>query len=231
MRFVFRTLLLLGLLTTGPRSIVRAQDAGLAVLTAPLEGAILSGLVPITGSATHPEFRRYELAFGYAPNPTDTWFSIQAPAATQIINDVLGTWDTSSLTDGLYTLRLRVYYSDRDFLETVVRNVRVQNAQPTATPSPAPSATSAPLPSATTALVSITPTQPVIALPATSTPRPSPTANGPVAPGNTVTPPFNLTLIQEAFLAGVRFTGICFALLGVYLAFKALLRALLRPRR
>lgn len=229
MRYVFLTLLLVCLLGASPLSTAHAQDAGLAVLTAPLEGAILSGRVPITGSATHPEFRRYELAFGYSPNPTDTWFSIQDPATTQIINDVLGNWDTSGLADGLYTIRLRVYYSERDFLETVVRNVRVQNAQPTATP--ALTETPVLLPSPTAPLVTVTPTQPVIALPATATPRPSPTANGPVAPGNVVTPPFNLTLIQDAFLAGARFTVICFALLGAYLALKALVRALLRPRR
>lgn len=226
MRLINQTLLLLGLLILGPWSVARAQDAGLAVLTAPLEGAILSGRVPITGSAAHPEFRRYELAFGYSPNPTDTWFSIQDPATTQIINDVLGHWDTASLTDGLYTIRLRVYYSDRDFLETVVRNVRVQNAQPTATP--ALTETLVALSSPVAPLVTVTPTPPIIALPATSTPRPSPTANGPVALDNAVTPPFNLTLIQDAFLAGVRFTGICFALLGAYLALKVLIRALLR---
>jgi len=229
MRFAYRTLLLLCLLTAGPFSVAHAQDAGLAVITAPLEGAILSGRVPITGSATHPQFRRYELTFGYSPNPTDTWFSIQDPATTQIINDVLGNWDTSSLTDGLYTLRLRVYYSERDFLEAVARNVRVQNAQLTATP--APTETLAPLPSPTAPLLTAAPTQPVIALPPTTTPRPSPTPNGPVAPGNAVTPPFNLTLIQDAFLAGVRFTGIAFVLLGAYLTLKALIRALLRPRR
>src|SRR5262245_26941208 len=196
-----RVFFLLCWLAMQPGSGAQAQETGLAVITAPLEGAILSGPVPITGSATHPEFRRYELAFGYSPNPTDTWFSIQDPVTTQIINDVLGNWDTSNLTDGLYSLRLRVYYSDRDFLETVVRNVRVQNAPPTATP--APTETPAALPSPTAPLFTATATPPIIALPATSTPRSSPTANGPVAPGNDVTPPFNMTLIQDAFLAGV----------------------------
>lgn len=229
MRYVFLTLLLVGLLGASPLVTAHAQDAGLAVLTAPLEGAILSGRVPISGSATHPEFRRYELAFGYSPNPTDTWFSIQDPATTQIINDVLGNWDTAGLADGLYTIRLRVYYSERDFLETVVRNVRVQNVQPSATL--ALTETPVLLPSPTALRVTVTPTQPVITLPASATPRPSPTANGPVAPGNVVTPPFNLALIQDAFLAGARFTGIGFALLGAYLALKALVRALLRPRR
>jgi hypothetical protein len=208
--------------------LTHAQEAGLAVITAPLEGAILSGRVPITGSAAHPQFQRYELAFGYSPNSADTWFSIQDPATTQIINDVLGNWDTSNLTDGLYTIRLRVYFSERDFLEAVARNVRVQNAQASATP--APTETPAPLPSPT-ALFTATPTPPVIALPPTPTPRPSPTGVGPIVPGEAVTPGFNLTLIQDAFLAGVRFTLICFALLGAYLALKALVRALLRPRR
>jgi hypothetical protein len=217
---------LLSLLLWAPQP-ARAQDQGVAVITTPLEGAAVSGLVPIAGSATHPEFRRYEVAFAYSPNPTDTWFVIGGPATTPVANDVLVRWDTGQISDGLYILRLRVFYGNDTFLETFVPNIRVQNA----TPTPAPPATLTPeagLPTATVA-----PTQAVIALPPTSTPRPSPTA--PAAgpdnrlPASDGAPPINGRLIAAAFGAGVRLTLIGFLLLAAYVSLRAALRA--RPRR
>ena len=205
-----------------------AQDQGVAVITTPLEGAVVSGLVPIAGSATQPDFRRYEVAFAYSPNPTDTWFLIGEPATTPVANDVLARWDTSQVSDGLYSLRLRVFYGDSTFLETFVANVRVQNGTPT-TPPPA---TLTPEPGAV-ATSTWLPTQPVILLPPTSTPRPSSTApaaggqaGGPPANGE---PAINSRLIAAAFGAGVRLTLISFLLLTAYVSLRAALRA--RPRR
>ncbi len=211
-----------------------AQDQGAAVIAAPLEGAIVSGLVPLSGTATHPEFRRYELAFGYDPNPTDTWFSIQDPATSQIINDILGRWSTSDITDGVYVLRLRVYWSERDFLEAFVHNIHVQNATPTPeleaplTPTPPNPDTATPLagsatPSAATA------TQALIVLPPTSTPRPVIGAGSSTNNGKPTSNSFllNTALIRSSFLNGVKLSLIGFALLGIYVG----LRAATRSRR
>src|SRR5260370_577140 len=94
--------------------------------------SIRNGLVPITGTATHPQFQHYELAFAYSPNPTGTWFPLQAPVNTQVVNEIIGRWDTTQISDGLYSLRLRVFYTNTAYLEAFVQNVRVQNATPTA---------------------------------------------------------------------------------------------------
>jgi hypothetical protein len=205
-----------------------AQDQGTAVITSPLEGALLTGLVPITGSATHPQFQRYELAFGYSPNPTDTWFSLQGPATSQVVNEILGRWDTTQITDGLYVLRLRVFYGENAYLETFVGNVRVQNSTPTA-PSPLPEpATPEPAASATPGPTN---TAPAIALPPTATPRATtvagsgPQQGGPPGPDTPIR--INAGVVAAAFLAGVRLTLIAFLLLGAY----ASLRAVLRFRR
>jgi hypothetical protein len=211
-------------LSRAPRA--HAQDTGVAVITSPLEGAVLNGLVPITGSATHPQFTRYELAFGYSPNPTDTWFSIQAPSTSQVINEVLGTWDTTKISDGLYVLRLRVFYADGAYLETFVANVRVQNstpAAPTAVPTIGLPATETPAPTATT---------PVIELPATSTAVAGDNAGGaegnPTGPSNPLIDVpagrINTDMISAAFLDGVRLTVISFLILGAYVALRAVLR-------
>src|SRR5258706_15426740 len=169
-----------------PAGRASAQTQGVAVITSPLDGAILNGLVPITGTATHPQFQRYELAFAYSPNPTGTWFPLQAPVNTQVINEIIGRWDTTQISDGLYSLRLRVYYSDTAYLEAFVQNVRVQNATPTAevvapeTPTPPVAITLPPLATATA-----TPTAPGIELPPTSPALAAgdPDASLPPAPG------------------------------------------------
>ncbi len=203
-----------------------AQDVGVAVITSPLEGAVLNGLIPITGSATHPQFTRYELAFGYSPNPTDTWFSMQAPATSQVINEVLGTWDTTQISDGLYVLRLRVFYADGAYLESFVANVRVQNNSLTQPPPTAgPPATETPAPTATV---------PVIDLPPTATL--SPGSSGSTDDGSTGQPDdggslidipagrLNTDLITGAFMDGVRLTVISFLMLAAYVALRAVLR-------
>src|SRR5574341_40806 len=226
-RQIASLLLLIGALPPVP---VQAQDQGVAAITAPLEGAVVSGLVPVIGTATHPQFQRYELAFGYDPNPTDTWFSLGEPVTSQIVNDVLGGWDTTGLTDGTYSLRLRVYWSDRDFLETLVRRVLVQNATPTMTPTPpAAEATGTPAPPsiASPPPAAASGTQPVIALPPTSTPRPTPGPVGLVGSSGSpvITTRLNAKMVADAFLNGVRLTVVIFALLGAYAGLRAVVRS------
>ncbi len=203
-----------------------AQDQGVAVITSPLEGALLTGLVPITGSATHPQFTRSELAFGYSPNPTDTWFSLQAPATTQVINEVLAIWDTTKITDGLYVLRLRVFYGEGAYLETFVANVRVQNSTPAAPTAPPP--TEGP---AATLTPAASATAPIIDLPPTATARAttvgggSASGDGPV--GDVPAGRINTDMIGAAFFDGIRLTAAVFLILAAY----ATLRAVLRWRR
>ena len=227
--------LFLALALLWPGSIpVRAQDQqGVAVISSPLEGAILTGLVPISGTATHPQFQRYELSFGYSPNPTDTWFAIQPPAATQVVNEIIGRWDTAQIADGLYTLRLRVYFSDTAYLETFAPNIRVQNATPAApTPevlldTPTPPGVDITLPATATATVA------GIDLPPTATAQPA--SGGGQSGGSGAAPSagapirINGALIGAAFMAGVRLTLLSFLFLTVYASVRALLRA--RPRR
>jgi hypothetical protein len=222
--------LLAGLLAVAV-PLAQAQNQGLAVITTPLDGATVSGIVPILGTATHPQFLRYELAFGYSPNPTDTWFTVQDPVKTPVVNEVLGRWDTTGIADGVYTLRLRVYWTERLFLEAFARTVRVQNATPTPpapesnTPTPQ-AAAATPLSGAQAAAT------PVIVLPPTSTPRPTTavaSANTTGRPSSAAPSWLDKQIIGRALLAGLTLTGSLFALLCLYLGFKAALRY--RPRR
>ena len=222
--------LILACIALAPVGSTSAQTQGVAVITSPLDGAILNGLAPITGTATHPKFQRYELAFAYSPNPTGNWFAIQAPVNTQVVNEIIGRWDTTQISDGLYTLRLRVYYSDTAFLEAFVQSVRVENATPTPsvsaaeTPTPPVAITLPPLATPTS-----TATAPGIQLPPTGTPLAGGAGNGSALPPDTSSTRINGGLIGQAFLAGVRLTVICFLLLAAYAGVRAALR--LRPRR
>jgi hypothetical protein len=201
------------------------QTGGVAALASPLEGAVVSGPVPLVGTATHPQFIRYELAFAYSPNPTDSWFTLQATTAP-VINDVLGRWDTTQISDGLYTLRVRVFYGENTaantFLEAVVTNVRVQNNATLASPTPLLATPSTPEGSASAT--------PAIALPPSSTPRPTltprPSATPNADPFTTAPDPsrINTVLIQTAFLNGARLTALIFVVLGAYVGVKALFR-------
>jgi len=78
-----------------------------------------------------------EVAFAYAGDTTGTWFLIAA-LNNQVTEGTLATWDTTTITDGNYILRLRVYLDDGSFHDVTVRNLRVRNYTPVETPTPAP---------------------------------------------------------------------------------------------
>jgi len=150
-----------------------AQD--IALITQPAAGATVQGVVPIIGTATHPEFSFYVLEF--SPDPGDQWQFI-GDGQTSVVNGQLGVWDTATVPDGAYAIRLRVVRIDGNYSEAPIQQVVVSNSQPIPTdtpeaplteegaaPSGPPTATSTPLPPTPTILVE----QPIVDTP---TPRP-----------------------------------------------------------
>ncbi len=198
-------------------------QVAVTLITSPTQGEVVTGSVNITGTATHPQFARYEVAFAYDPNPTDTWFEIQPPSANQVTDGILAIWNTTSITDGNYMIRLRVFSSSSSTpSETIVRNIKVRNNAPTETP--APSVTTEP---------TVAPSPTTILLGPTTTLLPPPTATGssvsvlPEAPASV--PAFlDLSSYSSAFCNGVYFTGGAFLLLGIYVALRDRIR---RPIR
>jgi hypothetical protein len=88
-----------------------------------------------------PSFLSVQLDFAYASNPTNTWFTIQT-FSQPLADSTLATWDTTSVTDGDYVLRLRVNFEDGTSQEVTVPIKIGNDALPT--PSPEPSATPEP---------------------------------------------------------------------------------------
>ena len=198
----------------------------LALLTAPVEGDTVSGQVNLTGTANDPQFARYELAFAYDPNPTDTWFEIAPPATTPVTTGTLGIWDTTPLTAGTYMLRLRVFSIDSNSpTEVIVRNIQVQNDAPTPTPSTGavtapPIATTPPSTAAVTALPIATAPPSTGAV--TAPPAQEPTTSSPL-------PAFpDLSAYTTAFCNGVYLTAAAFLIIATYVIARDRIRGPLR---
>ena len=94
------------------------------MITAPEPGDPVSGTVEITGTANIPNFGffKYEIA----PMGTQNWATISAEREPRV-NEVLGSWNTSSLTNGDYFLRLVVTDNLGASLEPCVIAVNVAN--------------------------------------------------------------------------------------------------------
>jgi hypothetical protein len=151
---------------------IAAQDSSPLAITSPAAEEVLRGEVNITGNIDISNFTFAQLDFAYASNPTGTWFNIQAFSAP-IVNSTLAVWDTTSITDGSYILRLRVNFEDGTFQEVTVP-VSVMNDVPLST------ATAIPLTSTPEIAVQI-PTAFLLAASPTPTelPRPTPTSLAP----------------------------------------------------
>ena len=109
-------------------SIVLAQGITSPVITAPTTGQILQGQVSITGATDMVNFASAELDFDYASDSTGSWFLIQT-FSQPVANSALAVWDTTSISDGDYILRLRVTLQDGSFQDATVK-VTVQNQAP-----------------------------------------------------------------------------------------------------
>jgi hypothetical protein len=111
---------------------VRAQSAG---ITSPAPGSSVSGAVPIMGSAIIDPFQRYELYYKQEPSGDDSYIYFDGNTR-QVQNGQIGIWQTSDLTPGTYTLRMRVVKTDGNYSEHFAPNLSV-NQQPS---QPAPAA-------------------------------------------------------------------------------------------
>jgi hypothetical protein len=127
----------------------------------PLEASMVSGVVDIKGKTDILGFSHQEIAFAYQENPTDTWFLLSR-SDLGVKNGSLALWDTKAISDGDYTLRVRVFFSDGSWRDTLVKRIRVRNY--TATQTLAPTMTQITLPTSLPTKT-ITPTQPPQATP------------------------------------------------------------------
>jgi hypothetical protein len=94
------------------------------MITSPEPGDTISGTVDITGTASAPNFGFYK--YEVALMGTQNWATISAGREPKV-NTSLGPWNTTSLTNGEYFLRLVVTDNVGASLEPCVIAVRVAN--------------------------------------------------------------------------------------------------------
>lgn len=148
----FLPLIAIALLALGglPAPVYAQAESG---ITSPAPGSVISGDVPIIGTATIDPFQKYELYFKQDPSGDDA-FIYFAGGTSPIVGGQLGSWQAGGLPGGTYTLRLRVVKADGNYAEYFVPNLTVgqgvaptpTSSQPTETPTPTPTFTPAPQP-------------------------------------------------------------------------------------
>ena len=178
-------------------------------ISEPLPGQALQGSVPVFGRTRLPGFQHAELTFTYQEDPRQTWFLIKT-FDEPVNENLLADWDTTTLTDGIYLLRLVVYREGgRPPIEILVSRLRVRNYTPIETDTPAPTATSQP---GDTPVPTPTPTQTSTPIPLTATPLPT---NAAMISG---------TEINASMGKGVLVVGLIFVLGSAYLGMRSFMR-------
>lgn len=114
--------------------LLAAQDSPPIAIVSPAVGEVLRGEVTIIGSTADINFASAQLDFKYASDSGDSWFPL-ANLSQPALNSPLYLWNTASITDGDYILRLRVNLTDGRFQEVTVP-IDIQNDPQSSTPTP-----------------------------------------------------------------------------------------------
>jgi len=168
-----------------------------ARLLSPLPGEALQGVVMIQVELDPTQVSGFELDYAYQDGASPTWFLISESQAIDSAQ-ILAAWDTTTISDGDYQLRIRVILKNGLFHETSVPGLRIRNYSTieTSTPSPTPVVTGTPI------------------LP-TATMQNTPTMGFPTAlPENPVR--FDQSRMIEGILDGLLVVVGIFAFLGIY---------------
>jgi hypothetical protein len=184
-----------------------AVDKPPAYLLFPQANDALQGKITITGHTAVDGLQAWLIEFAYTVDTTGTWFLI-AEGDAAVTDAALADWDTTTITDGNYTLRLTVRRAGADPLEYLTP-VRVRNytSIETATPLPPTATSSGAAPVASVEPQTFSPAE-------TNIPTPLPTNPAELTPQDVV--------------AGVKVGGmlvfVAFALIAAYIYLRRLSR-------
>ena len=112
------------------------DSAPVLQISAPTDGAAVSGRVAITGLAASGRFIDVRTEVGKGLGAT-TFTTVEAKT-TPVLSGAIATWDTTALEDGPYTIRVTV--RDSQFGDTTAQFVVVVRNKGVATPTPTPAA-------------------------------------------------------------------------------------------
>ncbi len=98
-------------------------------IQSPVEGDFLQGNVAIMGTVTGSGFQSAEISFRYQDTPSQSWFVI-AQISAPVVDDLIATWDTSTIADGVYQIRVLAVFDDGREQEEIIANLNVRNYTP-----------------------------------------------------------------------------------------------------
>lgn len=98
-------------------------------ITSPAEGQVIQGNFQVIGTIPESNFKSAELAYAYANTEQPVWFIISKITQPASVS-VLTVWDTTTISDGDYKLKLTVYYQDDSNSEFIVNKLLVRNYTP-----------------------------------------------------------------------------------------------------
>jgi hypothetical protein len=179
---------------------------GLYVLS-PTDGQIVAGTVEVKGSVPDDDFDYAEVSYAFSDETVTNWFLIAR--LDQTVHDAtLAAWDTTTITDGIYKLKVSVYRKNGTVNEVMIENLRVGNYThydlPTVTATSASAIAETPIAGKT--------------LEPTAVMAPLPT-DLPKNPASIDEDDFKLSLIS-----GVTLAVLVLAVLGVYVLFRSVAR-------
>lgn len=175
-----------------------------ARIDTPRPGEALQGSVWIEGSTGSEGFQSAEVSFAYE-GEANNWFLI-GMQSQPVKKGSLAVWDTTTIADGTYRLRLVVQLAGGRTEEVIVEGLRVRNYTPVET---LPAATAAATRPADTA-------QPPTPAPAVLLPTSSPQ---PANPAEVTQFGLGLSVTQ-----GIIYTLVLFLLTGIYLGLRSISR-------
>lgn len=95
-------------------------------ITAPESGDVVEGVIEIRGSVPEEAFSSAEVLYAYEQAEVETWFLITRLDKV-VQDDVLATWDTTTITDGEYRIKLVMKTASGNEYHVIVEHLQVSN--------------------------------------------------------------------------------------------------------
>ncbi len=175
-------------------------------IQSPVDGEYLQGAIQIIGTVAGTGLQTAEISFRYQDSQSQSWFVI-GQTSTPVVDDIIATWDTSTIADGVYQIRVLAVYENGREQEKIISNLNVRNYTPFN-----------PIKTENPEIVSTENIEnQIVTIETTPTMRSSPTAM----------PPNEMVISQSQFIT----TAIQGGILGVLLLFVIALFILIRSRK
>lgn len=98
-------------------------------IQSPVDGEYLQGSVQIIGTVTGTGLQSAEISFRYQDSQSQSWFVI-SQISSPVVDDMIATWDTSTIADGMYQIRVLAVFENGRELEEIINNLSVRNYTP-----------------------------------------------------------------------------------------------------